>query len=210
MLKINKGNIPRIFHEVNRLYESYDVVPSEYKNKLKDILIQEQNSRCAYCNKRIDSTTSTIEHYIPRNGENGDISKSLDYNNLFAVCNTTKNLPFNKKTCDDRKGDLLLSIDPRNQSHIDTIKYDKKGTISSTNSVFNDDLNITLNLNSPTLVSNRFYAFDAIKRSIYKKHSGEWPKKLIKHTLERYKSKDDCTPYVGFIIYHLEKRLQKM
>ncbi len=210
MLKINKSNIPRAFYEANRLYGNYDVVPSECKNKLKDILIQEQNSRCAYCNKRIDSATSTIEHYIPRNGDNGDISKSLEYNNLFAVCNTTKNLPYNKKTCDDRKGDLLLNIDPRNQSHIDTIKYDKKGTISSTNSNFNDDLNITLNLNSATLVSNRFCAFDAIKKSLYKKHSGEWSKDLIKHTLERYKSIDDCTPYVGFIIYQLEKRLQRM
>lgn len=209
MLKINKGKVPKEFYEAKRLYKNYDELDSTEKEKLKDILIPEQNNRCAYCTKRIDSNNSTIEYYIPRKGKDGDMSKSLDYNNLFAVCNSTRNLPLKQQTCDVKKGDKLLHIDPRLQNHIDTVRYDKKGIISSDNSEFDDDLNSVLNLNSPTLVSNRFSAFNALLINMDKKKGGSWTKEYIENILDKYKSNDNCTPYAGFIIYRLEQRLQK-
>lgn len=210
MLKINKGNVPREFYEAKRTYGDYDDLDAKEKDKLKAILISEQNNRCAYCTRRIDLNSSTIEHYIPRNGPHGDATKSLDYNNLFAVCNATRQLPLKQKTCDDKKGDELLKIDPRNQIHIDTIKYDKRGKISSENNDFDYDLDFILNLNEKTLLNNRFAAFDSLMKRMIKKKSGKWTKEFIQRTLDRYKSKDDCTPYVGFIIYQLERRLQRL
>lgn len=209
MLKINKGNVPREFYESKRIHNHYDDLREKEKDILKAILLNEQNNRCAYCTRKIELKSSTIEHYVPRNGENGDASKSLDYNNLFAVCKTTRNLPFKHQTCDVRRGNKLLRIDPRLQSHIDTIRYDKRGKISSDNNDFDYDLDFTLNLNEKTLLNNRFSAFDSLMKRMIKKKSGKWTKEFIQHTLDKYKSKDDCTPYAGFIIYQLEKRLQR-
>ena len=48
MLKINKGKVPKEFYEAKRLYKNYDELDSTEKEKLKDILIPEQNNRCAY------------------------------------------------------------------------------------------------------------------------------------------------------------------
>lgn len=210
MLKINKGNVPREFHEIKRIRNNYDELVAEEKDKLKTILLREQNNRCAYCMCKIDSNSSTIEHYIPRNGCYGDMSKSLDYNNLFAVCNATSKLPLKSRRCDARKGDKLLDIDPRIQSHIDTIKYDKRGTISSTNSDFNYDLNAKLNLNAQVLINNRCAAWNSLMKCMNEKKSGCWRKEFIQHMIDKYKSKDDCTPYAGYIIYNLEKRLKRL
>ncbi len=202
--------MPREFHEIRRCRGNYDELVSEEKDKLKTILLREQNNRCAYCTRRIDLNSSTIEHYIPRNGPHGDITQSLDYNNLFAVCNATRKLQLKHKTCDDKKGDELLRIDPRIQTHINTIKYDKKGIISSDNTDFDDDLNITLNLNTQALINSRYAAFDSLLKRMSKKKSGKWSRDFIQRILDKYKSKDDDTPYAGFIIYQLEKRLQKL
>lgn len=210
MLKINKGNVPREFYEAKKLHDNYDDLVSDEKDKLKAILINEQNNRCAYCTRKIDLETSTIEHYIPRNGSNGDGTKSLDYNNLLAVCNTTRNAPLKLQTCDVKKGDKVLKIDPRIQSHIDSIKYDKKGIISSDNSDFDYDLNANLNLNAQMLINNRFAAFNSLCKRMSKNKPRKWSKEFVQRNLDRYKSKDDCTPYAGFIIYQLEKRLERM
>jgi uncharacterized protein (TIGR02646 family) len=125
MIKINKGRTPAEFWEIKKKCEHYDDLHNDDKAPLKEILIEEQGGICAYCMGRINAENSTIEHYIPRNGENGDPDKSLDYDNLFAVCNTTRNMPYEKQTCDVRKGGKLLHLDPRKQSDIDSIKYTK-------------------------------------------------------------------------------------
>lgn len=209
MIKINKGNVPREFYEAKRNHSHYDELYKDEKDKLKAILLKEQNNRCAYCNRGIVLETSTIEHYIPRNDKNGDPSMSLDYNNLFAVCEVTRHLPPEQQTCDVKRRDKLLQIDPRNQNHIDTIKYNKRGIISSNNNAFDDDLNIKLNLNAQALIESRVTAFDSLIKSMAKKKNGTFSKDLIQRTLEKYKAKDNCTPYVGYIIYRLEKRLKK-
>lgn len=209
MIKINKGNVPREFYEAKKNHNHYDELYKDEKDKLKAILLKEQNNRCAYCNRGIDLETSTIEHYIPRNGKNGDPSMSLDYNNLFAVCEVTRHLPPEQQTCDVKRGDKLLQIDPRNQNHIDTIKYNKRGIISSNNNAFDDDLNRKLNLNAQALIESRVTAFDTLIKGMAKRKNGKFSKDLIQRTLKIYKAKDNCTPYVGYIIYRLEDRLKR-
>lgn len=209
MIKINKGKIPPKFYEIKSDCNNYDELHSDQKEILKLILINEQHNRCAYCNCKISMESATIEHYIPRHGTNGDASKSLDYNNLFAVCNTTRNYSLDKQTCDVKKGDQLLSIDPRIQTHIDTIKYDKRGKIGSDNNVYDDDINIKLNLNSQTLIRNRYSAYYSLILSMQKKKPGRWTKEYVQRTLNRFMEEDNSTPYVGFLIYQLQHFLKK-
>lgn len=210
MIKIiKKGSEPSIFPKLRSEYGNYDNI-GDQKSLLKEILISEQNYRCVYCMRKINMNTSSIEHYVPRHGDNGDISKSLDYRNLFAVCKITEGLPYKKQTCDVRKGDSLLHISPLNETHISSIEYKRNGEMYSNNNDFNDDINNTLNLNEMTLVQSRFEAYRSLLDIMNTKKKNNWSKKFIEQTLNKFLDKDNRQPYIGFIIYNLKKRLSKM
>lgn len=210
MIKIiKKGSEPSIFPKLRSEYGNYDNI-GDQKSLLKEILISEQNYRCVYCMRKINMNTSSIEHYVPRHGDNGDISKSLDYRNLFAVCKITEGRPYKKQTCDVRKGDSLLHISPLNETHISSIEYKRNGEMYSNNNDFNDDINNTLNLNEMTLVQSRFEAYRSLLDIMNTKKKNNWSKKFIEQTLNKFLDKDNRQPYIGFIIYNLKKRLSKM
>ena len=209
MIFINKSRTPVIFSDIKRKYHDYDELHEEDKIMMKSILLQEQGNICAYCMTRIQADTSTIEHYIPRHGQNGDMSLSLEYRNLFAVCRRTRGEKAKNKTCDDRKGDRLISINPSRDSDIEQIRYKTDGTIYSDNASFNQDLDNTLNLNDATLKSNRKAAVDAVLLQLSKRKKGSWNKEYIQKVLDTYQSANPKTEYVGIIIYRLQKKLRQ-
>lgn len=90
---VKKQRIPTIFGQIKSRRADYDELVSSEKDEIKKILLEEQGYKCAYCMSNISMSNSTIEHYIPRKGTNGDMSLSLDYRNLFAVCDTTRGCP---------------------------------------------------------------------------------------------------------------------
>ena len=142
---VKKQRVPTVFGQIRSRRSDYDELLSSEKDVIKKILLEEQGYKCAYCMSKISMSNSTIEHYIPRNGINGDMPLSLDYRNLFAVCDTTRRCPKEEQTCDVKKGDKLLHIDPRLQEHIDTIYYDRSGYIRSSFSSGTDNLDDDLN-----------------------------------------------------------------
>lgn len=209
MIHIDKSNTPAVFTEIKRKYRDYDELHETDKTPLKAILIKEQGELCAYCMCRISEKTSTIEHYIPRHGEHGDISLSLDYRNLFAVCERTRMKKSKDKTCDDKKGDRLLVIDPRKKGDIEQVKYKTDGTIYSGQPTFENDLNDILNLNEVTLRSNRRAAVEEVLRQLHKRKSGTWNKDYLRKILNTYATASPKKEYVGAIIYRLRKRLEQ-
>ena len=65
-----------------------DVNISDIRGQLrKDILVEEQNLLCAYCEKEIDDSSkkSNIDHFKTRNLFP---EETLNYNNLLVSCNT--------------------------------------------------------------------------------------------------------------------------
>lgn len=210
MIFINKRNIPSAFFKIKQAYTNYDELHEKEKTDLKKILIEEQGGLCAYCMSRIELQGATIEHYIPRNGPNGNMSLSLDYRNLFAVCKRTRQKREKEKTCDDRKGDQLLKINPSCESDIRQIKYKMDGTIFSDCQDFNKDLNCTLNLNEPTLQGNRKEAISAVIRELSRRKSGEWNIRYIEKYLSKYSTDSQKREYVGAIIFILQKKLNHL
>ena len=206
MLKITKGDVKPLFYKLKQKRENYDNLVSDEKDAIKEILISEQNNRCAYCTCQIRMDCSTIEHYIPRSV---DMSLSLDYRNLFAVCDATRNNPRKLKTCDDRRGDTTLHIDPRKQEDIDTISYTHKGVIRSSNPVFEEDLNVVLNLNVERLINNRYNAWKSLANRVAKQKDKQLTKPQIQRYLSKIQSPDDNTPYAGFLIFMLQKRMKR-
>ena len=204
---VKKQRVPTIFSQIKSRRENYDDLVSEEKDAMKQVLLEEQGYKCAYCMSNISMSNSTIEHYIPRKGTNGDMSLSLDYRNQFAVCDTTRGCPEEEQTCDVKKGDKLLHIDPRLQEHIDTIYYDRSGYIRSSFSSgtdnFDDDLNQILNLNSRQLLNNRVNAWKTLMRRMDKKKDKTWTADFIHKYIEKLSSADDRTAYSGFLVYLL-------
>lgn len=210
MIFIKKGNVPNIFSDTKRKYENYDNLRESSKNVLKEYLIKEQGGLCAYCMTRINLNNSTIEHYIPRNGINGDMSKSLDYDNLFAVCMNERNSGEKSRHCDVSKGDNLITIDPRKESDILQIKYKRDGEIYSDNGDFENDLNNTLNLNVTTLRKNRRSALDSALKSMARINKNTWKEEYVKKHLKALEQRAEKTEYIGIIVYELSKRLKRI
>ena len=212
MLHIQKKRPSAEFRKAQQEYGHYDDLPGDRKNQLKQILIEEQDSLCAYCMVRIGMTDSSIEHYIPRKGENGDPSLSLDYKNLLAVCENGHHENNSQcRHCDVTRGNKPLTVDPRKAAHIRTITYKADGTICSTDEKINDDLNSEkrLNLNHPALKDARKATVERVKLEIYKRHHGQWSKELIRKYLDYYKGASPKISYAGIVIYELEKRLKR-
>lgn len=177
---------------------------------MKQELISEQGNICAYCMTKITTENSTIEHYIPRNGKNGDASLSLDYKNLLLVCNNGRGDNTKERHCDVSKGDKLISVNPCKKEDIEKIKYNtRNGEIKSDDKNINDDLNITLNLNNMTLKNNRKTALYEIIERMDKHKKGNWSKAYVEQELANHTKKGEKIPYVGIIIYELKKRLKR-
>lgn len=130
------------------------------KTIVQNQLATDQKNLCAYCQHQFKSVVF-IEHYIP---QSIDASKQLDYDNFLGVCSgkyyldrkTGKNVLF----CSVNRGNQSLTINPKNQNHIDTIFYNDDFQICSTNEVFQYELHSVLNLNFDDLCIDREIAFE--------------------------------------------------
>lgn len=67
-----------------------------HREQLRDELVLEQRSLCAYCCSCINKDKAHNEHIEPRNPKNGVSLRTLDYTNIVASCN-------NKSTCGNKK-----------------------------------------------------------------------------------------------------------
>ena len=189
-------------------FSTFDGMPSDVKKELRASLLKEQGFLCAYCMTRINNEKDTkIDHFVPRNPQN-----ELEYSNLLAVCKGNEGYPYEEATCDTRKGDKKLKhVNPQKKECIATITYKRNGTICSTNPEIEKELNEILNLNCPNgyLISNRRCAVAALFSSFRGKDN-----KTIKTTLRNLKRKygmaDKKEPYVGILLYFIEKKIRKI
>ncbi len=105
-----------------------------------------------------DLSSVYIEHWqaISADESNGD-NKSLDYGNMLAVCSGNEKAPGatgrHKRrhfTCDKKRGNAELKINPLKLSTLQTLYYTEDGRIKSDDDVINNDIDIKLNLNCET------------------------------------------------------------
>ncbi|UNK26826.1 TIGR02646 family protein [Serratia plymuthica] len=116
MKNIIKGLEPQDFTEWKGLANddwqpTYDNLDTPVKNSVKAALMQEQGYICCYCERRLTTGDSHIEHFIPQHDENVD---ALDFSNMLCSCQQRleKGDP---RHCGNSKGewyDELLLISP--------------------------------------------------------------------------------------------------
>ena len=206
------------------------------KKKLREVLLKEQGHICCYCmgaifiakEGRIERTK--IEHYKPRDGNE---ECEIDYDNLYLACNgkiigckeddnvhkTNKDCKCDEKNknkikqithCDTCKGNKGLKYIKLNELIENKILYDSDGRIYSEDKDIDDELNEVLNLNAKQLKFNRMKAkedfFNYLKKAL--PIQGTWDNSLIKNQIIKCKNDVKKRPYVGIIIYFLNRKLK--
>ena len=219
MIEIKKGREPKELVEYRQLPDaSYENMDSHLKNIVLDHLLHEQGHLCAYCMRRIPEKRklpigvqgATIEHWFPRNPDSGeDYGQGLDYRNMLAVCSGNRGCGDERNlTCDAKRGNDKLTVNPCNSKTLHSITYSHNGKIKSTDTRIDEDLNERLNLNSEVvpLPENRKQVLDALIMNIKEKHPAGDIKPYCRRKLEQIKSMDDDKiPFVGILIWWLEK-----
>lgn len=206
-IKIEYNAEPDCLKELRDNQYSYEDLKDDCIKLVRQILNSSQFGLCAYCERRLTSTTF-IEHY---NSREHHPEEQLKFNNFIAVCSGKTYLC--KKTgkhlehCDTSKGEQAIQIDPRQKEHIDTIYYESDASIKSSNSGFDHDLNDILKLNLGLLKKKREDEFNrnfknlravAIKLNLDKQNAIE---------LGIRKLNENLTEYSGYLHFRYSKIL---
>lgn len=194
------------------------------KKQVRDSLMEEQGHICAYCMRTIPDTrvnidtipSVSIEHWIARNslGNSSMIGTGLgvEYTNLLAVCSGGKvpagSMPGNELTCDAKRGNTSLTVNPLDPATLTTIYYKQNGEIASNDPVIENDLVNTLNLNCvrfSALPDGRKQALEPVEKEIASLLSEEEMLNRCRELLAIYEAETDPkTPYCGIIIWWLK------
>lgn len=211
MIRINKGNGPI---EWTR-YCATDGVDYARIDELATALLKEQGFICAYCMRKIPTTVpekginSVVEHIQCR--ANYDHLK-LIYTNMVICCPGRIN---SEAHCDDSKGNQDISFNLFTPLLEESVKYlSKNGTIYSTNTTWDYEINNIVKLNNNLLRKNRLKALEGVQQLLEK---DGWRKSSISEQLEYWSAlhEDDTDEemkrleYCGIVIWYLKKALNK-
>ncbi len=197
-------------------HANFDNLP---KDDVRNSLLTEQGHICCYCMKRIPEANinqgTKIEHFLCQANHP---DQELNYSNMMLACTGQQGYSKRLQTCDTRKGDLTLSYNPsdtrRNIENL--IKYKANGEIYSTDAIFNQELELVLNLNVKTLKDNRRAIYEEIKNKIIIEGRKLGNKALKKRFLEREKEKllnlndGKFKEYCMVGVYVINKKLNKL
>ena len=255
----NTDGVEVCYDSLGQLQEASQLIPH-----LWDSLGADQGWLCVYCMRCIAvqpvsgvSRKLHNEHYIPRHQDyegyeearrhgkeaelpypqftQADLDRySLDYRNLFAVCDGKyqkdekapardgHRAPHRKEdeessgpkvTCDTLRGNSKLTVDPRRKDHIDSLSYGKfDATLSSSIPEVNDDINVRLNLNYHWLKEERAMALVGLYQWFEKNASErDFPRKCRERLQELQQGKDGkLQPFAPMLIWALTKRMRRL
>lgn len=221
MIEIKKGREPdKLLRYRQQEGASYEQMDKSVKDELLEKLLQEQGHLCAYCMKKIPERRElpigvapvTIEHWFPRNPENKeDVGQGLNYRNMFAVCSGNRGSGCKEKmTCDARRGNEPIKVNPCDADTLRGITYTSSGKIQSSDPVVDEDINQRLNLNSESssLPENRKQVLQVLIDDVRKRHGSGDISLYCRRKLEQIRDIDDPKlPYVGIMIWWLEKHI---
>lgn len=141
------------------------------KQQIRQALLEDQRYLCCYCMRAIEPEKHAvrIEHHEPQSSPGGR-DRDLDWDNLLAACSgapklrnradddaTTRKVPPHLQTCDNRKGNRSITINPLTGS-VDANRYLANGRLAHPDQRIQQDIDDRLNLNVGFLVEGRLAA----------------------------------------------------
>ena len=112
--------------------------------------------------------------------------------------------------------DLYEQVYPDSIDPYSRIRYNKDGTIVSSNKQYNKEINELLNLNTTLLKLNRKRSWESVVTKLVANKGKQLNKAQIKQYIAKYSSmhnKDGqmkYIPYCGVVLYNLNKKLRKL
>lgn len=208
MRLIKKRVIPSAFQryriQPNATFKDMD---TDVKESLRLSLYKEQKGVCAYCQRKLPAKNGIpifskvkIEHHCEQsicNGTNGFADLTLKYKNLFLVCLGVgpRKEDFH---CDTFKATLTISdglpmqLIPTQNSHINTIIYNK-GNLGSSNNLYQTEIDEILKLNLEYLKESRRKKWQKILSLSKDNSANGFNRNKMKRLLEeQLAQKDGC------------------
>lgn len=201
-----------------------------YKKELNEILRREQRNVCCYCQQSIDHFQgineggSHNEHLVPQHGQHGNPALEMDYYNLYACCNYTRDLPWADAYCGWHKGmqPIISFLQDKHCKHY--FKYNIIGEILPNGAYFSFDEYIAkksilpqnqkdaleaisiLNLNQEVLRKRRKLVIEDFFRlaGIY-----NLSKQSAALKIQRLNNENPYTPFLDARIYYLNEFVNK-
>ena len=131
-----------IAHRNTQVGVDYDNAPKE---PMRKALLAEQEGLCAYCMKQIDVGAMKIEHHT---AQTVDATGALDWSNLLGVCEGGAKGPRTLQTCDTRKGNAALSLNPTYERIERQVTYNTNGALVASNASEQHEADVILGLNT--------------------------------------------------------------
>ncbi len=200
-------------------HSNFDNIPLIVKEQLRQNLLSEQGFICCYCMKRIPESNPPalkVEHFCCQADNN---HLQLTYSNLFASCTGNEGQPKIKQTCDTKKGNSVLTINPiSNPPNCESLfKFNSEGEISLLveNAEINRQINEVLNLNMQTLKDSRREIYLEVQKNVETESRKLGSKQLKLSYFEKEKSKwltrseNKFKPFCIVAVYYLNKKIKQ-
>lgn len=180
-----------------------------YKDAIRSALCEDQGNLCCYCMARIPQAKGMkVEHYLPRSRQP---AQALTWCNLLGACMGSEGSVREQQTCDTRKGDRELFVDPRRIDHIASLRYLSDGRIKSCDEAIQRDIEDTLNLNVEALKCARAQALETFVAEMTRNHGrGAWPKGQLAKEIARIRETRPLREYAGMIEWWLDRRAKRV
>lgn len=195
--QVQLQNAPENYH--------YKYLQNPEKRLVHQSLLTEQGYICCYCCNEIDRDSSHIEHLEPQSQTDADLS--LDYNNILASCNGSKERKKGKTYCGNQKGDRQIEVSPLDPDCESYFAYNARGKIAARSGNVERDKLVkqtieVLNLKHDDLCQERAGVYVALRKIL----SGKTPTE-VQILAKRYRQRkgDRYRPFSNAASYYLRK-----
>lgn len=189
---------------------------------VRQALLEDQRYLCCYCMRALDPDRHQIriEHY---RSQSGAPALSLAWANLLAACaggpklrtrakddRRTRAVPVVVQTCDYRKADSSISIDPQTKS-VDSITYRADGQLRHPQPEAQRDIDERLNLNAEFLRQARAASWMALVRHLRKRLGSDrqWSADALARYAKRVGAASRLPPFFGMHEYFIRRWIDR-
>lgn len=180
---------------------SWDNFQKPQKTEVLGTLLRDQGFVCCYCEQRVDTRGSHIEHLQSRHAAP---HLSLEFTNLLASCQG--DLPKAPAHCGHLKGDAALEVQPLMADCRDFFIFDSAGGIRPSDAPTRTEVARraieTLGLNIPKLTAMRLAAIDGALTLFEEGASDEEVRQLIAF-IESRDAGGHHTPFASAVVQFL-------
>lgn len=168
MRAIKKGPEPTTLRSYRAVpgatYDGKDFTP--VKDDIRGALLRDQMALCCYCMRRISGEARAhptkpdappvvqmkVEHW---QSQDAYPARQLDWTNMLGACPGGEGSPRSDETCDTRKGEDAITLNPLDAAHVSTLRCQSDGRLASTDARFQEDIDQRLGLNHRILTNER-------------------------------------------------------